>query len=223
MKRKFNYRKVVLLFADIFIIIVSGLLLNYVLSLVGWIAPETSRTLLLFMSVNILTCELALVVCGAYTRLWRYFNIKDYIICGLAVAGGFAMSYGLLMLLGMRPRKILWGLFFIVAVLGILLFRYLFKRTFIDLTGVGYRENAKRTLIVGAGQAGRMIVREIHNADFDDNNPSKNLLAVGFVDDDITKQGARIDGVPVLGTTPEIERICTEHNIQSIIVAIPSC
>ena len=147
MKRKFNYRKVVLLFADIFIIIVSGLLLNYVLSLVGWIAPETSRTLLLFMSVNILTCELALVVCGAYTRLWRYFNIKDYIICGLAVAGGFAMSYGLLMLLGMRPRKILWGLFFIVAVLGILLFRYLFKRTFIDLTGVGYRENAKRTLI----------------------------------------------------------------------------
>ena len=223
MKRKFNYRKVVLLFADIFIIIVSGLLLNYVLSLVGWIAPETSRTLLLFMSVNILTCELALVVCGAYTRLWRYFNIKDYIICGLAVAGGFAMSYGLLMLLGMRPRKILWGLFFIVAVLGILLFRYLFKRTFIDLTGVGYRENAKRTLIVGAGQAGRMIVREIHNADFDDNNPSKNLLAVGFVDDDITKQGARIDGVPVLGTTPEIERICTEHNIQTIIVAIPSC
>ena len=105
MKRKFNYRKVVLLFADIFIIIVSGLLLNYVLSLVGWIAPETSRTLLLFMSVNILTCELALVVCGAYTRLWRYFNIKDYIICGLAVAGGFAMSYGLLMLLGMRPRN----------------------------------------------------------------------------------------------------------------------
>ena len=74
MKRKFNYRKVVLLFADIFIIIVSGLLLNYVLSLVGWIAPETSRTLLLFMSVNILTCELALVVCGAYTRLWRYFK-----------------------------------------------------------------------------------------------------------------------------------------------------
>ena len=140
------------------------------------------------MSVNILTCELALVVCGAYTRLWRYFNIKDYIICGLAVAGGFAMSYGLLMLLGMRPRKILWGLFFIVAVLGILLFRYLFKRTFIDLTGVGYRENAKRTLIVGAGQAGRMILREIHNADFDDNNPSKNLLAVGFVDDDITKR-----------------------------------
>ena len=223
MNKKFNYRKVVLLLADIFIISVSGVLLNYVLSLVGWIAPETSKGLLLFMATNILTCELALVVCGAYTRLWRYFNIKDYIICGIAMAGGFMLSYGLLFMLDRRPRKIFWGLFFIFAVTGVLLFRFLFKRTFIDLTEAGYRENAKRTLIVGAGQAGRMILREIHNADFDDNNPSKNLLAIGFIDDDITKQSARIDGLPVLGTTPEIERICAEHKIQTIIVAIPSC
>ena len=88
MKRKFNYRKVVLLFADIFIIIVSGLLLNYVLSLVGWIAPETSRTLLLFMSVNILTCELVLVVCGALL-VWLRFS-------GAAVVAG---------MLGGKPAK----------------------------------------------------------------------------------------------------------------------
>ena len=223
MKGKYNYRKVVLLLADIFIIITSGVLLNYALSLIGWIGPESSKGLLYYMIVNILTCVLLLVVCGAYTRLWRYFNIKDYIICGAAMAGGFTIGFLLLFLLGRRPRLIFWGLFFLTATVGILLFRYLFKRTFIDLTGIGYRENATRTLIVGAGQAGRMILREIQNADFDENNPSKNLLAVGFIDDDILKQGTKIDRLPVLGTSPEIERICAEYKIQTIIVAIPSC
>ena len=221
--KNFNYRKVILLLADIFIIIVSGVLLNYALSLIGWIGPETSRGLLYYIIVNILTCELALVICGAYTRLWRYFNIKDYVICGIAVVCGFATSFGLLYILGRRPRLIFWGLFFIVVSVGILLFRYLFKRTFIDLTELGYRENATRTLIVGAGQAGRLILREIQNADFDPNNPSKNLLAVGFIDDDILKQGSKIDRLPVLGTTPEIQRVCDEYKIQTIIVAIPSC
>ena len=223
LKGKYNYRKVVLLLADIFIIITSGVLLNYALSLIGWIGPESSKGLLYYIIVNILTCVLSLVVCGAYTRLWRYFNIKDYIICGAAMAGGFTIGFLLLFLLGRRPRLIFWGLFFLTATVGILLFRYLFKRTFIDLTGIGYRENATRTLIVGAGQAGRMILREIQNADFDENNPSKNLLAVGFIDDDILKQGTKIDRLPVLGTSPEIERICAEYKIQTIIVAIPSC
>ena len=223
LKGKYNYRKVVLLLADIFIIITSGVLLNYALSLIGWIGPESSKGLLYYMIVNILTCVLSLVVCGAYTRLWRYFNIKDYIICGAAMAGGFTIGFLLLFLLDRRPRLIFWGLFFLTATVGILLFRYLFKRTFIDLTGIGYRENATRTLIVGAGQAGRMILREIQNADFDENNPSKNLLAVGFIDDDILKQGTKIDRLPVLGTSPEIERICAEYKIQTIIVAIPSC
>lgn len=198
-------------------------MLNYALSLIGWIGPEGSKELLYYIIVTILTCVLTLVVSGAYTRLWRYFNIKDYIICGAATASGFALGFGLLLLFGKRPRLLFWGLFFLTAVTGVLLFRFLFKRTFLELTEVGYRENASRTLIVGAGQAGRLIAREIKNADFDENNPSKNLLAVGFIDDDILKQGKHIEQVPVLGASPEIPRICREQEIQTIVVAIPSC
>lgn len=221
--KNFGYRKVILLFADIFIIVTSGVMLNYALSLIGWIGPEGSKELLYYIIVTILTCVLTLVVSGAYTRLWRYFNIKDYIICGAATASGFALGFGLLLLFGKRPRLLFWGLFFLTAVTGVLLFRFLFKRTFLELTEVGYRENASRTLIVGAGQAGRLIAREIKNADFDENNPSKNLLAVGFIDDDILKQGKHIEQVPVLGASPEIPRICREQEIQTIVVAIPSC
>lgn len=221
--KNFGYRKVILLFADIFIIVTSGVMLNYALSLIGWIGPEGSKELLYYIIVTILTCVLTLVVSGAYTRLWRYFNIKDYIICGAATVSGFALGFGLLLLFGKRPRLLFWGLFFLTAVTGVLLFRFLFKRTFLELTEVGYRENASRTLIVGAGQAGRLIAREIKNADFDENNPSKNLLAVGFIDDDILKQGKHIEQVPVLGASPEIPRICREQEIQTIVVAIPSC
>ena len=220
---KFNYRKLILLLADIFIISVSGVILNYILSLVGWIDPEGDKGLLYFIILNDLTCVLMLLLSGAYTKLWRYFNIRDYIVSGISVAVGFAMSYGILLLLGHRPRKIFWALFFVLASWGVLLFRYLFKRTFLDLTKVGERESLVRTLIVGAGQAGRLILREIENSQFDENNPSKNLLPIGFVDDDITKQRSRIGSIAVLGTTPEIVRICEEHRIENIIVAIPSC
>ncbi len=220
---KFNYRKLILLIADITIISVSGVILNYILSLVGWIGAESSKGLLYFIILNDLTCVLMLLISGAYTKLWRYFNIKDYIISGISMFVGFVMSYGILMLLGHRPRKVFWALFFVFASWGVLLFRYIFKRTFLDLTGAGNRDNLVRTLIVGAGQAGRLILREIENAQFDENNPSKDLLPVGFVDDDITKQRSRIGSIAVLGTTPEIVKICEEHRIENIIVAIPSC
>ena len=209
--------------ADLFIISVSGVVLNYILSLVGWIAPETSKSLLLFIVVNDLTCVLLLLISGAYNKLWRYFNIKDYFFAGGSIAVGFALSYGILLMVGHRPRKILWALFYFAAASGVLLFRFLFRRAFLDLTSVGEQTNFTRTLIVGAGQAGRMIMREIENAKYDENNPSRNLLLVGFVDDDITKQRVRIGNIAVLGTTPEIPRICEEQRVQSIIVAIPSC
>ncbi len=220
---RFNYRKVILLFADIFIITVSGITLNFVLSLIGWIGPESSKGLLYYIIINIVTCVLCMLAAGGYTRLWRYFNIKDYIICGGAVAAGFTLGFLLLLLVGRRPRLIFWGLFFLVTLVGVLLFRFLFKRTFLDLTEVGRMETAERTLIVGAGQAGRLILREIENARYDENSPSRNIEAVGFVDDDVTKQRSSIGMVPVLGTTPEIPKVCEEYRIKNIIVAIPSC
>jgi FlaA1/EpsC-like NDP-sugar epimerase len=74
----------------------------------------------------------------------------------------------------------------------------------------------RRVLIVGAGAAGQMIVREIRA------NPSLGMLEIGFVDDDPRKLRARIDGVPVLGNHGDIPRLCEDHRIDEIIIAIPS-
>ena len=77
--------------------------------------------------------------------------------------------------------------YFVISAIGVLLFRFLFKKSFLDLTEAGSLDKRERTLIVGAGHAGRMILTEIKNAEFDENNPARSILPVCFADDDITK------------------------------------
>jgi FlaA1/EpsC-like NDP-sugar epimerase len=74
----------------------------------------------------------------------------------------------------------------------------------------------KPTLLVGAGQGGAMLIRELQS------NPGANLWPVAMVDDDLSKVGTRIGGVPVLGTTDTIQAIVEREHIESIVIAIPS-
>lgn len=220
---RLNFRKLVLVLADVFIIVISGIVANYVLSFVDFIGAEASRGLLYNIVIDLIMCIFALYVAGAYSRMWRYFNIKDYFVCGSAVMIGFALGYIVSWILHIPQRKIFVLVYFFIAFIGVLLFRFVFKKAFLDLTEFGRKENGERTLIVGAGNAGRMILTEIGNAKYDENSPSRNIIPVCFVDDDRTKNGRKIEGVPVVGSTPEIERVCREYHIESIIVAVPSC
>jgi len=74
----------------------------------------------------------------------------------------------------------------------------------------------KRFLIVGAGNTGESLLREIHRmtvAEYE---------MVGFIDDDPAKQGIRIHDVPVLGTVEQLAEICREKNIEEVAIAMPS-
>lgn len=221
--RKLNFRKFILMLADIFIIATSGITLNYVFALTHWFHVEASGNLFYFILIDILTCELFMMMFGSYARLWRYFNIRDYIMCGFAMTIGFGMGYVILNMLKMPPRKIFFLLFWLIATLGVLAFRFAFKRTFLSLTREGRLEDYQRTLIVGAGQAGRMIINEIKNAKTDSKNPSSKLFPVCLADDDPNKLHARINGIEVVGVCAEIPRICIDYDIDNIIVALPSC
>lgn len=79
-----------------------------------------------------------------------------------------------------------------------------------------YQREKQRTLIVGGGDAGEMVMREILR------NPQSPYRIVGFVDDNPAKRHMRIHGFPCLGTTTEIPYIVAEHGIQEVIIAIPS-
>jgi len=74
----------------------------------------------------------------------------------------------------------------------------------------------KRFLIVGAGNAGEALLREVHRM------PVIDYDVVGFIDDDPIKRGINIHGIPVLGTVDELPTICKQRNIEEIAIAMPS-
>jgi FlaA1/EpsC-like NDP-sugar epimerase len=74
---------------------------------------------------------------------------------------------------------------------------------------------SKRVLLVGAGFAAEMVIRELAR-------PESGCLAVGCVDDDRTKIGIHIQGVPVLGAIKEIETLAQKNSVDEILIAIPS-
>jgi len=76
--------------------------------------------------------------------------------------------------------------------------------------------SSKRTLIIGAGAAGTLVVRQLKNQHF------AALQPIGFIDDDPTKQRMQLYNIPVLGGTRDIERIVRKFSIDHIVIAIPS-
>ncbi len=76
--------------------------------------------------------------------------------------------------------------------------------------------NERRVLVVGAGDAGESLVREMTR------NDRLGYLPVGFIDDDPAKKGLRIHGVKVRGNRDDIPRIVARHEVDEILIAIPS-
>ena len=181
--KKFNYRKLILMLADIFIIAVSGIILNYFLELfntmkvvtfdkVIYYGPDASRGLLYYLIITVICCVFMMMLTGSYSRAWRYINVKDYLVTGASMLAGFVLAYLILWLLKMPPRLVFIVALFVIATAGVLLFRLLFKRAFLTIASLDDSKRSERTLIVGAGNAGRMILTEILNAHKDANNPS---------------------------------------------------
>ncbi|MGI9952923.1 nucleoside-diphosphate sugar epimerase/dehydratase [Moorellaceae bacterium AZ2] len=155
-----------------------------------------------------------------YHRLWRYASIGELLsITGATLTGTmavvswtyFRMVPGYFPL----PRSIfvLWGLL-IIALVGAsrLFWRLLREYPFPGLPQPG----GQAVLIVGAGDAGAMVARELRNRNGGDIRP------IGFVDDDPLKQGRQLYGLPVLGTREDIPRLVERFEVGEIIIAMPS-
>jgi len=80
----------------------------------------------------------------------------------------------------------------------------------------GERSGARKLLILGAGDCGEKIYREIQD------NASLRYEVVGFLDDDLTKVGRLLHGVPILGTTSELKSLSQRIGAEETLIAIPS-
>ena len=230
MKRRINVRKIMLMITDALIVALTTLLTNALISLYGILARVNVSDIavkpvriFIVIGLNVLFCFFTLFVSGAYSKMWRGLKKTDLVICGLAVILGILISSFVALLLEHPASKIFVLINCILTVLAIVGFRLAFRKTFIELVKVGERDSRERTLIVGAGNAARMIIQEVYNAESDENNPSRNILPVCLVDDDISKINTKLMGVDVVGTTKDIPEICKRYNISLVIFAIPSC
>ncbi len=227
---KFNYRKVLLMLADAVIVALSSLVSNALISLYAITAHGATMDIAVqpvriagVIGLNVLFCFFTLFVAGAYSHGWRALSAVDYLVCGVATAIGLSLAGVFATFTNHAETLPFFILNLVITVAVIIGFRAFFKRTFIDLVNVGMDEKRERTLIVGAGKAAQMILREIQNGSDDENNPANGFFPVCLVDDDITKFNTKIMGVDVVGTTNDIPAICKQYRISLILFAIPSC
>ncbi|MBQ3885088.1 MAG: polysaccharide biosynthesis protein [Ruminococcus sp.] len=227
--KRFGFRKTLLVIADIFIITVAAIGTDFIFSFTGY--RVKSDTVLCSIILTVPLCIGGLLVSGAYSKLWRYFNKKDYFSCVLGILFGMSMAALFKVVLNQSLYMPYGLVHFSFSIIGVCLFRFLFKTTFIDLINAGKNEAKnksmnKRTMIIGAGTAGRMLLSEIHHAQqspYDGDKISASFEPVCFIDDDRSKVGSEIEGVPIVGSSVEIPRFVKELDIEQIIFAIPSC
>jgi FlaA1/EpsC-like NDP-sugar epimerase len=158
------------------------------------------------------------VVFGFYNRWWRYVSTRD--MWGAARGVTVATLLADLVLYAFPPahERLSRG---IAALDYLLLLAFvagtrLLARTLIERPPGGLVARGREVLVAGAGDAGQLIVRELQR------NRQLSATPVGFVDDDVRKRNARIQGIRVLGTTDELPRILRENRPDEVLIAMPS-
>lgn len=153
-----------------------------------------------------------------YESLWNYASIDEFLwaIAANLVAGiSIYFLFNELSVFQDFRVNIVAVIFSIVSTTGIRLSFRIFRRGVKSIPYVS-KSQYERLMIVGAGEAGNMIIREIRT------NESVKFKPIVFIDDDNFKLGKSVFGIKVEGNRNDIERIVKEKNIDTIIIAMPS-
>src|SRR5437764_14392893 len=159
------------------------------------------------------------VLFGFYNRWWRYVSTRDMWGAARGVIVASALTY--LVLYAFPPNHTSRLPHSIAAFDFLLLLAFvagtrLLARTLIERPRAGLVARGKEVLIVGAGDAGQLMVREMQR------NRQLHYTPIGFVDDDPRKRGSRIVDVRVLGSTSELAHLLRDNKPDEGLIAIPS-
>ena len=210
-----DHRSLVVIGAQLTLIAVANLT-AFALRFDGDIPQQYWLVMWKYLPAVLLIFGSGLWVFGIQSGLWRYVGLHDLGRILWASLAGSVLFYAVThLLLGNTayPRSviILTGLLSGLYLAGIRLAVRWF-REWLHIIG----PTARRVLIVGAGNAGELLVRDMLS------DPEYNSRPVAFVDDDPVKQKMKIHGIPVLGTTADIQAVADRVRAHEIIVAIPS-
>ncbi|TCO40693.1 nucleoside-diphosphate sugar epimerase/dehydratase [Dokdonella fugitiva] len=153
---------------------------------------------------------------GLYKGLWRFASLPDlWNIAKAAVLGALviAMALAIYNRLETVPRTVLVVYPLVLALLlgaPRLLYRY-WKDSRLDFVA---RAPSERVLVLGAGKAGEALVRDLRR--------ENRYAVVGFLDDNAQLRGARVHGVPVLGSIDQLPQLARETAAEMLVIAMPA-
>ena len=198
------------------VLVISSVYLSLLLRFDGGIEAPYYQAFIALVPWFAIISLVSLYFFRIYHRMWQYASLGELYSIIKAITTSMLVIVALIYTIPLPylPRSVYilsWGL--MVALIGGSRLGWRILRDFIikDISSV-----AKRTLIIGAGDAGALVARELKN------NQGLNLQAVGFIDDSRYKQNLSLYGIPVLGNRRAIPHIVEHYGIEEIIVAMPS-
>ena len=209
-------RRLIVFLCDTFFICLS-LYLAFLLRFDFTIPPQQLDLFWECLLVVTIVKPLVFVVTGFYNSLWRYASVQDAveILKGVTLASFLAVpSVFFMRQFAPLPRSIFvldWFLLFALLAASRLVWR-IWRETYV----VSRSSEGPRTLIVGAGEAGSLLLKEIRR------QPHAAYTVCGFVDDDPEKKGMKLHGIPVLGGASQLKSLIVANEIEDVIIAMPS-
>lgn len=211
-----------LLAGDLILIVVSAMgsfaLRLDIGPLFVWYLPQAYW----FIGVALVIKPVIYYIFGLYRRLWAYASTQELkLIIASVTSASVGVSIVILILRAMQvlpyfPRGVL-PIDWLLSLLLVGGFRFSMRlladtrSTSTDLNG-----RQQRVLVVGAGDAGALVVREMQK------NPQLNITPICFLDDDPAKQKQQIHGVPVIGNLDDLSKTVSLRRIDEVVIALPS-
>ena len=205
-----------LLIVDV-ITIIGVALISLLIRFDGYITPHYLHQMVDALPIMVISYIVMLLSMHLYTRIWRYAGMREMVAVLIATTLGAGLFYtGMYVFDKSLPRSIYlisWILSTGVIGIGRMVLHYIAMR-------YGGKQSTDadmvNTLIIGAGDAGATIAREIERYH------KRSRKVIGFIDDDEAKFNRLMGGVRILGNRHDIPSIVKENKVKEIIIAMPS-
>ena len=182
--------------------------------------PANYLSLLIsYMPLTVVIYLISFYLFKLYGRIWRYASATELIAIVMANIAASAAWYFISLYIGAVLPRSLYVFTFLLLIFFIGGIRMALRFYSYVMNKPKYKQMQRKknkVLIIGAGDAGAMLLREIERYHI------ANRQVVGFIDDDKNKTGKILLGVKVLGTRNELVKIAAEKGIDEIIIAMPS-
>lgn len=199
------------------ITIIGVALISLLIRFDGYITPHYMHQMVDALPIMVISYIVMLLSMHLYTRIWRYAGMREMVAVLIATTLGAGLFYtGMYVFDKSLPRSIYlisWILSTGVIGIGRMVLHYIAMR-------YGGKQSTDadmvNTLIIGAGDAGATIAREIERYH------KRSRKVIGFIDDDESKFNRLMGGVRILGNRHDIPSIVKENKVKEIIIAMPS-